>query len=86
MKIIVEEISNRVHYLIFDEGIDALVFVPPTIKRQVQIMTFLEKNLKLSLPVVKVKKINNPIIIPQKALSKLFERVANAKKTFYVPE
>ncbi|MCU0340079.1 MAG: hypothetical protein MUE30_09345 [Spirosomaceae bacterium] len=86
MKTIVEEIKNRVLYFIIQHQIDAVVFVPPTIKRQVQIMAYLEKHLSVPLPTVQVKKISNPIIIPQKALSKLFERVANAKKTFVVPD
>ena len=34
---------------------------------------------------MEVKKISNQIIVPQKALSKLFERVTNAKNTFIVP-
>jgi phosphoribosylpyrophosphate synthetase len=86
MSRIVKEVKNRVHFFIENSDIDAILYVPPTIKRQVQIMTFFEKNLDINLPKVLVKKINNPIIIPQKALSKLFERVANARKTFIVPE
>jgi hypothetical protein len=86
MKQIVTEIRNRIFYFIEQNKVDAIVYVPPTIKRTVQIMTFLEKNLKINLPKVLVKKINNPIVIPQKALAKLFERVANANKTFIVPD
>lgn len=38
------------------------------------------------LPQVKVNKIKTPIIIQQKALSKIFERLANARNTFVVPQ
>jgi phosphoribosylpyrophosphate synthetase len=86
MKRIVSEIRNSVARLIEDNDITGVVFVPPTIKRQVQIMTFLEKHLALPLPDLKIKKLKTQIVVPQKALSKIFERVANAKHTFIVPE
>jgi predicted amidophosphoribosyltransferase len=65
--------------------IDAVLFVPPTIDRKTQIMTVLQKLLQIELPHVKVEKIKNQIVVPQKALSKIFERIINAKSTFYVP-
>ena len=51
-----------------------------------QIMTVLQKLLNIELPLIKVEKIRNQIVVPQKALSKVFERKANAKNTFYVPK
>ncbi len=86
MKMIVSEIKYRLANFIDANNIDAIVYVPPTIKRNVQIMDFFEKNLGVALPKIKVQKIRNNIVIPQKALSKLVERVENARKTFYVGE
>ncbi len=86
MKQIVYEVQQRVLKFVHDEQIDAIVYVPPTIKRQLQIMDYLKKHLKIDLPVIKVEKIKSPIIVPQKALSKIFERVANAKNSFVVPK
>jgi phosphoribosylpyrophosphate synthetase len=71
--------------LIADLEIDAVAFVPPTIPRKTQIMTELQKHLNTGKPLFKVEKIKTPITIPQKALSKLYERVANAKNTFAIP-
>ena len=85
MKEIVSEIRNRISFIIVNLGIEAILYVPPMISRKVQIMDYLEKNLKLDIPKMEVKKISNQIIVPQKALSKLFERVTNAKNTFIVP-
>lgn len=85
MKQIATEISQRIHNYISMAEVDAIVFVPPTINRKIQIMSVLEKLLSIELPAVKVNKIKTPIIIPQKALSKIFERIANAKNTFVVP-
>lgn len=86
MKRIAEEIKQRIYNYINEQNVDAVVFVPPTISRKIQIMTELEKLLKINLPQVKVNKIKTPIIIPQKALSKIFERLANARNTFVVPQ
>lgn len=86
MKRIAEEIKQRIYNYINEQNVDAVVFVPPTISRKIQIMTELEKLLKINLPPVKVNKIKTPIIIPQKALSKIFERLANARNTFVVPQ
>lgn len=85
MKRIVSEIRQRVYRLIEENQIDAVLFVPPTIDRKVQIMTVLQNLLNLERPTIKVDKIKNQIVVPQKALSKIFERIANAKNTFYVP-
>jgi hypothetical protein len=85
MKEISDEIQQRILNLIADLEIDAVAFVPPTIPRKTQIMTELQKYLKTGKPLFKVEKIKTPITIPQKALSKLYERVANAKNTFAIP-
>jgi sugar-specific transcriptional regulator TrmB len=85
MKRIVSEIRQRVNRIIEEKQIDAVLFVPPTIDRKVQIMTVLQNLLKLDCPSIKIDKIKNQIVVPQKALSKIFERIANAKNTFYVP-
>lgn len=85
MKIIVTEIRQRILKVIHDKKIDAIVFVPPTINRKVQIMDVIQKQLSLDKPLFKVEKIKTQIIVPQKALSKIFERVANARNTFVIP-
>lgn len=86
MKKIADEIRNRVLHFIALHQIDAVLFVPPTIPRKVQIMSTLEKLLQLDSPTVNVRKVSNAIAVPQKALSKLYERVANARNTFVVLE
>lgn len=86
MKLIVAEIHQRVQNFIDANHVDAVLFVPPTISRKVQIMDVIEKLLHLDLPKVQVQKIKGNIVVPQKALSKIFERVENAKSTFYAPK
>jgi predicted amidophosphoribosyltransferase len=49
-------------------------------------MTELQRLLNLSLPIIKITKIKTPIIVPQKTLSKLEERVKNAYNSIVVEE
>lgn len=86
MKKIADEVRQRIYNLVNEMQVDAVLFIPPSIDRKIQIMTVLEKLLSIDKPVIKVQKIKNAIVVPQKALSKIFERVANAKNTFYVPD
>ena len=86
MKIMVDEVKSKVIDFINKSGADAIAFVPPTIRREVQIMKFMETYLKISLPIVKLNKISGIIPIPQKSLNKLEERIVNAENTFSVSE
>ncbi len=74
-----DEIKPALLKLIKQNKIDSVGFIPPTIKREVQIMSYIEKYLNLPLPHFKIVKINGEIAVPQKALSKLEDRIANAK-------
>lgn len=69
-----------------EQKADAVGFVPPTIRREVQIMKFIEEKLNISLPTIEIKKISGIIPVPQKSLSKLNERIKNAENTFAVAE
>ena len=86
MKIMVDEIQFKLSNFVKNSGADAIAFVPPTIRREVQIMKFMEIHLKIPLPIVKLNKISGIIPVPQKSLNKLEERIVNAENTFSVPE
>lgn len=81
-----DEIKPKIISLIKEKGIDGVLFVPPTVKREIQFMKELEKSLNLSTTPVKISKIKTPIQIPQKTLNKLEDRVENAKKTFVIED
>ena len=65
---------------------DAVGYVPPTIRREVQIMKYLETHLKINLPKIKIQKISGIIPVPQKSLNKIEERISNAENTFAINE
>jgi hypothetical protein len=86
MKIIVQEIKDKIDRLLKNSKAEAVCFVPPTIRREVQIMKYLQQHLNIPLPVLNVKKISGLIPVPQKSLPKLEERIVNAQSSFAIME
>jgi hypoxanthine-guanine phosphoribosyltransferase len=82
IKELIANIKERIEEAIQKEKIDAVIFVPPTVKREVQFMKELEKNLSLSVRKIIIEKIKTEIAVPQKTLNKLEDRMENARKTF----
>lgn len=86
MSIMLKEIAPAIKNFMKLHEADAVGFVPPTIRREVQLMKYLQSQLKISLPVIEIKKLSGIIPVPQKSLSKLDERIRNAENTFAVTE
>ena len=86
IKSIVNMIRKTIEVLIINKKIDAVGFIPPSIKREVQFMKELERYLELSVPLISIEKVKTNIIVPQKTLSKLTDRIANARNTIVVTE
>lgn len=62
-------------------GVDAVGFIPPTIKRETQFMKDLQTQWALNAPTIKLIKLKTEIVIPQKSLKKMEDRIANAANT-----
>jgi len=86
IKRIVHIIQSKVAWLIQHYNIDGVGFIPPTVKREVQLMNELRSQLHLKQRMVSLTKITGDIAIPQKTLSKLEDRIENARKTIIVTE
>ncbi|MEN9852373.1 MAG: competence protein ComFC [Candidatus Parcubacteria bacterium] len=86
IKQIAELIKTRVEELIRTKAISAVGFIPPTEIRSVQFMTEIQKDLKLHLPVIELIKAKTEVIVPQKTISKLEDRIINADSTIFVSE
>lgn len=86
IRTVVADVRPRLLQAIKRLKIDAIGFIPPTVRRTVQFMKELEKQLKLGLPTLTITKIKTPIIVPQKTLSKLEERIENARQSIVVEE
>jgi len=87
-KTLVKEICNyikkEINRCIIKYNINAVSFIPPTVKRDIQLMTEIEKNLNIHLPIINLQKVKTDLIVPQKTLSKIEDRVENARQTIMV--
>lgn len=86
MRRLLNEIGIRVQDFVKLHHVDAVGFIPPTVRREVQLMKVLANGLNLPLPVIDIKKMSGLIPVPQKSLSKLQERIDNASGSFAITE
>ena len=83
---LIHEIKPRIEFFIKKWKVDAVGFIPPTVKRELQLMREIERQLNLSLPIISLVKVKKEISVPQKTLTKLGDRVENAKSTIVLDE
>lgn len=83
---IVDKTKNDVLQLIKRLKIDAVGYIPPTITRQIQIMNVLEASYAIGLPNINLVKVKGEIVVPQKALSKLADRIENTQQSIMVAD
>ncbi len=81
---IVDTIKPEITKLIIDHKITAIGFIPPTVKRELQLMKQIQKRLNLSAKTIELVKIKTTVAVPQKTLSKIDDRIINAKTTIAV--
>jgi len=86
MRIMMDAVRPRIMNFLQSQGVDAIGIVPPTIRREVQLMKFMQTQLNIPLPIVEIRKVSGIIPVPQKSLSKLDERIKNAENTFAITE
>ena len=79
-------LKDKLEALIVSKNIDAVGYIPPTIKREVQIMNYFKNSFNLSVPHINLKKVSGVIPIPQKALSKIEDRISNANASIIVDD
>ncbi|MDA3840700.1 MAG: winged helix-turn-helix transcriptional regulator [Patescibacteria group bacterium] len=84
IKELVSIIKPQIEKTIKKYNIDGIAFIPPTVKREVQFMKELEGNLDLKISKLNLVKIKSEIMIPQKTLSNMSDRIDNAKKTIFI--
>lgn len=86
MRQLVAELKPKLTDMLSAVSFDAVGYVPPTIRREVQLMKYLETHLQINLPKVRILKISGIIPVPQKSLNKIEERISNAENTFTLNE
>jgi len=86
MKKISDEVRTSILGLIEKYKIDAVGFIPPTVKREVQLMKELRISLALPLREMSIVKARTEIVVPQKTLNKIEDRMENARKSIFVTD
>ncbi|RDK86877.1 winged helix-turn-helix transcriptional regulator [Marinirhabdus gelatinilytica] len=86
IKDIIAAIEAPLKKLVESQNIEAVGFIPPSVKREVQIMNELRKKLNFKLPIINIEKVQTEITVPQKTLSKLNDRILNAQNNIVVTE
>jgi hypothetical protein len=86
MRTVTNEVKPTIDRIIRKYHIDAVAFIPPSVKRTVQFMTEFSKLLRIPLPHVGIIKVTGDIVVPQKSLSKLSDRIENAANSIFVTE
>lgn len=66
--------------------VDGVAFIPPTVRREHQLMKQLQQRLNLDIRIIPLVKVKTQVIVPQKTLSKLADRVINARETIVVDD
>jgi hypothetical protein len=86
IKEIADIVRPNVDRLIEKYHIEAIGYIPPTVKRSVQLIDVLEKNIHVIVPELKLDKVVGEVRVPQKTLTKLQDRIQNAQATIFVTD
>ncbi len=82
---IVNEIQDSVNEIIKKYEVDCVGFIPPTVARKAQLMTFINKKLNVGkCKKINISKVQNLVPVQQKSLKKIDDRILNAQKTIQV--
>ncbi|MCK5415809.1 hypothetical protein KAI92_00085 [Candidatus Parcubacteria bacterium] len=81
---IVDKIQKSINNIFTKYNIDCVGFIPPTVIRKTQIMTFTANKLIIPCDRINISKIKNLVPVQQKSLKKIEDRILNAKETISV--
>ncbi|HUD07178.1 MAG TPA: HTH domain-containing protein [Candidatus Saccharimonadales bacterium] len=66
--------------------VDGVGFIPPTVRRELQLVKQLQSRLNLNVRTIPIFKVKTPIAVPQKTLNKIEDRIINARETISVDD
>lgn len=86
-KKVILEIKPLIDKIVSSFEIDSVAFIPPSIPRNVQFMTQMSRLINLPLPKITLTKSRaGQVIVAQKTLEKLEQRVVNARDTIFIKD
>lgn len=87
---LIKEVANKIDQiitkLIKTKKINKCAIIPHSIDRKIQFLPKLLESLNLNIPTLNIIKIFADKIVAQKSLSKINERITNAKDTIFLTE
>jgi len=84
---VAKKISPVINKIIKEYRIEAVLFIPHSIPRKLPFLKYLREQLNLSLPIVDLAKAySGEIPVAQKSLSKLEDRIINARETIFIKD
>lgn len=83
---VAESVRSSVEKIVAKHRVGAIGYIPPTVKRSVQLMDELKRIIRSPLPEVVLEKITGEVRVPQKTLSKLEDRIQNAHASIFVSD
>ncbi len=86
MNQMIDKVKPAILQIVDIYKIDGVGYIPPTVKRERQLMRQIKQRLNLGVRELNLVKIKTPVIVPQKTLNKLEDRIVNAKETMVVDE
>ncbi len=86
MNELTDTVKPAILHVIDKYHIDGVGFIPPTVKRELQLMKQVQNRLNLNVRTVDIYKIKTPVAVPQKTLNKLEDRIINARETMSVDD
>ncbi len=87
IKKLAEETNQHVKDLLKRYKVEAVCYVPHSVPRKLQFLKEYKKHLRLTLPEIELVKIyKGEVVVAQKSLSKLKDRIENARETIMLDE
>ncbi len=83
---LIRQVAQPIQKMIKEYVIDAVGFIPPTVKRETQFMNELKKRLPINQKHLSIIKARTNITVAQKTLNKLQDRIDNAQATIIVED
>ena len=84
IKRVLDIIVPQVKEILIRNNFTTIAFVPATVPRKIQFMKEFEKAVESNLPKIIIEKIKAPILIQQKSLKDMNDRIKNAKETMVI--
>lgn len=86
MNELTDSIKPSIERVITQFHVDGVGFIPPTVKRELQLMKQIQNRLNLNARVLSLSKLKTPVAVPQKTLNKVGDRVLNARETIMLDD